>query len=175
MSVEVEGLQELQANLNNVASEIAGATMKGLEAVGLEVVAEAKKNLKRNRTNNTMTLSASGRVQKVKEKGEEGIDAGFFSSGSDEGYAAAVEYGRGPSQRRSAISLEQSLKAWVHRKLGVPYGKELNSAAFLIARKIHRRGTKAQPFFAPAVKKVQAKLEEIISKYVDNKIKETTE
>lgn len=174
MSASIEGLQELEANLNKVATEIKEATIEGLEAVGMEIVAEAKKNLQRNRTNNTMTLSGSGRVQKVKEKGKEGVDAGFFATGSSEGYAAAVEYGRGPTMRKGAIPLEQSLKAWVHRKLNIPYGKKLDSAAYLIARKIHRKGTRPQPFFAPAVKKIEKQVEKIVSKYIDRGIKKTT-
>ena len=105
----------------------------------------------------------------MQKDGEE-IDAGFFSSGSDEGYAAAVEYGRGPTKRAGEIPLRTTLKAWVHRKLGVPYGKGLDRAAFLIARKIHREGTKPQPFFVPAVKKVEDKIHDIVSKFIDDSL-----
>jgi hypothetical protein len=169
MNVEIEGLRELSANLQATSAKIQQATMKGMQAVGLEIIAEAKMNLKRNRTTNTGVLSASGKVQKVEGGEDEGmsIDAGFFASDSKEGYAAAVEYGRGPSRRRGPIPLEDSLKAWVHRKLGVGYGKELDQAAFLIARKIHRKGTKPQPFFAPAVEVVQERMDDIINKYIE--------
>lgn len=145
------------------------AAMKGLQAVGLEMVAEAKMNLKRNRTTNTGALSASGKVQKADDG--EGVDAGFFSEQSQHGYAAAVEYGRGPTQQPSedGISLRQSLRAWVRRKLNLQ-GKELENATFLIARKIHREGTKPQPFFTPAVEKVKEKTDEIMSKYINEAI-----
>ena len=166
MEVQIEGLRELRSDLASIARKAGAAADKGLQEVGLEIVAEAKLNLNQNKTNNTGTLRASGKVQK---DGEE-IDAGFFSSGSDEGYAAAVEYGRGPTKRAGEIPLRTTLKAWVHRKLGVPYGKELDRAAFLIARKIHREGTKPQPFFLPAVKKVEEKIDEIVSKFIDNSL-----
>ena len=161
--IRVEGQQALKMNLDKVAKEIATASDKALQAVGLEIVAEAKTNLNNNQTNNTGMLRASGKVQKA----EDGtVDAGFFSSEQSNGYAEFVEFGRGPSKNRGAIPLEDSLKAWVHRKLGIAYGKELDSATFLIARKIHRKGTKPQPFFTPAVKKIEERLEEVVSKYI---------
>jgi HK97 gp10 family phage protein len=166
--IEVEGLRSLNANLEKVAKELGAAGDKALQAVGLEIVAEAKVNLNANKTNNTGMLRASGKVQKA----EDGtVDAGFFSSEQSNGYAEFVEYGRGPSKKKGAIPLEDSLKAWVHRKLGIAYGKELDSATFLIARKIHRKGTKPQPFFAPAVKKIEDKFEEIVSKYIKKESK----
>lgn len=166
MEIEIEGLRELRAGLANASKRAEAGTMKGLQAVGLEIVAEAKKNLNQNKTNNTGTLRASGKVQTDRE----GVDAGFFSNGSGEGYASYVEYGRGPTQKAGEIPLRTTLKAWVHRKLGVPYGKELETATFLIARKIHRKGTKAQPFFAPAVKKFEDKISEVVGKFIDEAI-----
>lgn len=166
--IKVEGQQALRANLDKVTKELGAAGDKALQAVGLEIIAEAKVNLNANKTNNTGMLRSSGKVQKA----EDGtVDAGFFSSEQQNGYAEYVEYGRGPSKKKGAIPLEDSLKAWVHRKLGIAYGKELDSATFLIARKIHRKGTKPQPFFAPAVKKIEDKFEEIVSKYIKKESK----
>lgn len=166
--IKVEGQQALRANLDKVTKELGAAGDKALQAVGLEIIAEAKVNLNANKTNNTGMLRSSGKVQKA----EDGtVDAGFFSSEQQNGYAEFVEYGRGPSKKKGAIPLEDSLKAWVHRKLGIAYGKELDSATFLIARKIHRKGTKPQPFFAPAVQKIEDKFEEIVSKYIKKESK----
>lgn len=170
MEIEIEGLRNIRADFGKAKDMVGKAGMKALQEVGLEIVAEAKLNLKRNRTTNTGALSASGKVQKDKDGG---IDAGFFSKDSKQGYAAAVEYGRGPTKKASpdGITLETSLKAWVHRKLGIAYGKELDGAAFLIARKIHRKGTKAQPFFVPAVKKFEDKIQQIVDRYIKKEIK----
>lgn len=166
--ISIEGQRALQANLEKVAKELGAAGDKALQAVGLEIIAEAKVNLNANKTNNTGMLRSSGKVQKA----EDGtVDAGFFSSEQHNGYAEFVEYGRGPSKKKGEIPLEDSLKAWVHRKLGIAYGKELDSATFLIARKIHRKGTKPQPFFAPAVKAIEDKFEEIVSKYIKQESK----
>ena len=169
MQIEIEGLRELKADFDKAIKNADKGAMKGLQEVGLEIVAEAKRNLIVNRTNNTRALSSSGKVQM--DKG--GVDAGFFSEGSKGGYAAAVEYGRGPTEKPSedGITLQQSLRAWVHRKLGVPNGKELDSATFLIARKIHRKGTKPQPFFVPAVKKFEDRISDVVSKFVGEALK----
>lgn len=167
MEIKIEGLRELHADFICSSEDAGKGMMEGLQKVGLEIVAEAKKNLSQNKTNNTRALSSSGRVQKDKN----GVDAGFFSQGSQEGYATFVEFGRGPTKQAGTIPLRTTLKAWVHRKLGVPYGKELDSATFLIARKIHRKGTKPQPFFTPAVKKFEDKVSDIVSESVDKALK----
>lgn len=170
MEIEIEGLRNIRADFGKAKDMVGKAGMKALQEVGLEIVAEAKLNLKRNRTTNTGALSASGKVQKDKDGG---IDAGFFSAEGEQGYAAAVEYGRGPTRKASpdGITLETSIKAWVHRKLGIAKGKKLDSATFLIARKIHRKGTKAQPFFVPAVKKFEDKIQQYVDKYIKKEIK----
>jgi hypothetical protein len=167
MEIEIEGLKNLRADLARASAKGVAGAMKGLQGVGLEIVAEAKVNLNQNKTNNSGALRASGKVQ----KDGDGIDAGFFAQGSTEGYASHVEYGRGPTKKAGQIPLRTTLKAWVHRKLGIPYGKELESATYLIARKIHREGTKAQPFFNPAVKKFEDKVSNIVSEYVDKSLK----
>ena len=185
--IEVEGQRSLNAKLEKVAKELGAAGDKALQAVALDIVAEAKDNLDKNRTNAFGTLRESGKVQKA----EDGtIDAGFFSSEKDKGYAAAVEYGRGPTIKENdgGPTLKTSLKAWIRKKLTNPTGGKnaMDSAAvfakksqeemvemvaFLIARKIHREGTKPQPFFAPAVKAIEDKFEEIVSKYIKQESK----
>ena len=187
MEVKVEGLRGLRADFGKAKDMVGKAGMKALQEVGLEIVAEAKMNLKRNKTTNTGVLSASGKVQKDKDGG---IDAGFFSAEGEQGYAAAVEYGRGPTKKASpdGITLETSLKAWIQRKLTNPTGganamdsaavfmkksreEVIDMVAFLIARKIHRKGTKAQPFFVPAVKKFEDKIQQYVDKYIKKEIK----
>lgn len=167
MEIKIEGLGALKADFADVKRNAGAGSTRGLQEAGLEIVAEAKKNLNQNKTNNTGVLRASGKVQTDRD----GVDAGFFSEGSAEGYASYVEYGRGPTQKAGQIPLRTTLKAWVHRKLGIPYGKELDSATFLIARKIHRKGTKAQPFFTPAVKMFEDKISDIVGKFIDEAIR----
>ena len=184
MEVKIEGLRELRADFSETKKVTASAMKKGLQAAGLEIVNEAKQNLNHNKTNNTGSLRASGKVQKA----DDGVDAGFFAKDSSTGYAAAVEYGRGPTKKASpdGITLATSLKSWVRRKLGFKHSKDarksaksagmnmeeyIESVAYLIARKIHRKGTKPQPFFVPAVKKIEEKIDDIVSKYINEALK----
>ena len=181
MEIEIEGLRNIRADFGKAKDMVGKAGMKALQEVGLEIVAEAKLNLKRNRTTNTGALSASGKVQKDKDGG---IDAGFFSKEGEQGYAAAVEYGRGPTKKASpdGTTLRESLRAWVKRKMGgramrsasvfsgMKYEDYIDSITFLIARKIHREGTKAQPFFVPAVEKFADKIQDIVDKFIKKEI-----
>ena len=75
MEIEIEGLKNLRADFARASARAGDGVMKGLQSVGLEIVAEAKLNLQRNGTNNRGTLSNSGKVQKDKD----GVDAGFFT------------------------------------------------------------------------------------------------
>lgn len=187
MEIEIEGLRGLRADFGKAKAMVGKAGDAALQSVGLEIVEEAKRNIDRNRTTAFGNLIASGKVQKDKDGG---IDAGFFSKGSDNGYAAAVEYGRGPTKKPSedGITLKTSLKAWVRRKLTNPTGGKnamdsaavfmkksreevIDTVAFLIARKIHREGTKAQPFFVPAVKKFEDKIQQIVDRYIKKEIR----
>lgn len=165
MDVRIEGLQSLRANMDRVTKEVGEAADKALQEVGLEIIAEAKTNLDQNGSIAFGNLRKSGKVQKNKDGS---IDAGFFSSEQDNGYAAYVEYGRGPTKTQipGEVTLKTSIRAWVHRKLGIPEGEELDRAAFFIARKIHRKGTRPRPFFVPAVKKCEDKINQIIDKII---------
>lgn len=60
-------------------------------------------------------------------------------------YDAPVEYGRKPGKMPPV----SDIKLWVVRKLGLT-GKEADTAAFLIARAIGRRGTKGAFMFKKA-------------------------
>ena len=87
MEIEIEGLKNLHADFARASARAGDGVMKGLQSVGLEIIAEAKQNLNQNKTNNSGMLRSSGKVQ----KDGDGIDAGFFAQGSTEGCAAHVE------------------------------------------------------------------------------------
>lgn len=60
-------------------------------------------------------------------------------------YSYFVEMGRGPGKPPPV----DAIKKWARRKFGIT-GKELDSVAFLIARKIGKVGTVKHPFMFPA-------------------------
>ena len=163
--VWVEGERELFLNMQRTMDGTMQKAMQGLEKAALNIIADAKENLKGNHSVVTGQLRASGRVQRV-EGDEQAIDAGFFSEGSESGYAYFVEYGRRSGKMPPLFVIKQ----WVRKKFGVD-AKEAKSIGFLIARKIAKKGTKPHPFFAPAVEKNKKQINEAITMAIQSEIK----
>lgn len=154
--IELEGLNDLHMKFDRVTREVFSEADEGLKKGGMKIIADAQQNLKANGSNNTGLLSNSGKTQRI----DIGYDVGFFSRGK--GYAEYVEYGR----RAGRFPPLADIRAWARKKLRVE-DKRLNSAAFLIGRKIARKGTRPQPFFAPAVQKNQKGIMDAISEAVN--------
>ena len=182
--IQVEGLRELHLVMERKAEETISAGRKGLRAAGMNIIADAKNNLRGNHSVVTGGLRASGKVQKA-EDDPDAIDAGFFAQGSSQGYAYFVEYGRRATRTtvKGNPTLFQAIKAWLKKKgstgrgiksafksaaafSGMSTEKYLNSLAAMIAKSIHRKGTRPHPFFAPAVEKNKASIEDAISNSV---------
>lgn len=81
-------------------------------------------------------------------------------------YGRAVEEGTRPH-----FPNPDNLRPWVERVLGVR-GKEARDKAFLIARAISRRGTRAQPYMQPAAEANRSRLFELVAMGVQEGIKE---
>lgn len=177
--IQVEGLRELHLAIERKTEETISAGRKGLRAAGMNIIADAKDNLRGNHSVVTGQLRAMGKVQKV-EDDPDAIDAGFFAKGSSQGYAYFVEYGRRAGKMppvdyimewlRKKSSAFRSASRWAKKfKISsVDMDKMLRSNAFALAKTIAKKGTKPHPFFAPAVEKNKADIERAIG----NEIKE---
>lgn len=180
----IEGERQLYANMQKSLFSITEAGRKGLRQAGMNIIADAKDNLRGNHSVVTGQLRAMGKVQKV-EDDPDAIDAGFFAQGSSQGYAYFVEYGRRATKtsEKGNPTLFQAIKQWLRKKGAVAKGSALRSAAVfqgrsvdkmldslaaMITKSIHKKGTKPHPFFAPAVEKNKADIERAIG----NEIKE---
>lgn len=152
----MEGLNDLHLKFDKVTREVFMEADEGLKKGGMKIIADAQQNLKANGSNNTGLLSNSGKTQRI----DAGYDVGFFSSGK--GYAEYVEYGR----RAGRFPPLADIRAWTKKKLRVEE-RRLNSAAFLIGRKIARKGTRPQPFFSPALQKNQREIMDAVSDAVN--------
>ncbi len=150
----IDGLRDLEVNLGRMSRRIYRASKDGLTRAGLNIIADAQNRLKFNGTNYTGQLSNSGRVEEV--KGQDALDVGFFSKGK--GYAEYVEYGR----RAGKFPPVRHLAQWAKKKLRLS-GKRADSAGFLIARKIARKGTRPQPFFRPSYEAHRQELIDIVT------------
>ena len=157
-AIYVEGLDELLRKMDSLPAEVQRECFKAMQRASLDIIADAKTNLRVNGSVVTGNLRASGKVQKVDDKT---LDVGFFSLDSDKGYASYVEYGRKPGKMPPPNILE----AWAYKKFRLSH-KEARSMAWALARSIAKKGTKARPFFEPAVESGWRKMIDKIAKIV---------
>ena len=158
-AIYIEGLDELLRKMDRLPAEVQRECFKAMQAASLDIIADAKGNLRINGSVVTGNLRASGKVQKVDDKT---LDVGFFSSDArDKGYASYVEHGRKPGKMPPPDILE----AWAYKKFRLSH-KEARSAAWALARSIAKKGTKARPFFEPAVESGWRKMIDKIAKIV---------
>ena len=158
-AIYVEGLDELLRKMDSLPAEVQRKCFKAMQSASLDIIADAKGNLRANGSVVTGNLRASGKVQKVDEKT---LDVGFFSSDvENKGYARYVEYGRKPGKMPPPDILE----AWAYKKFRLSH-KDARSAAWALARSIAKKGTKARPFFEPAVESGWRKMIDKIAKIV---------
>ena len=157
-AIYVEGLDELLRKMDRLPAEVQRECFKAMQRASLDIIADAKSNLRVNGSVVTGNLRASGKVQKVDDKT---LDVGFFSSDSDKGYASYVEYGRKPGKMPPPDILE----AWAYKKFRLSH-KDARSIAWALASSIAKKGTKARPFFEPAVESGWRKMIDKIAKIV---------
>ena len=158
-AIYVEGLDELLCKMDSLPAEVQRKCFKAMQSASLDIIADAKGNLRANGSVVTGNLRASGKVQKVDEKT---LDVGFFSSDvENKGYARYVEYGRKPGKMPPPDILE----AWAYKKFRLSH-KDARSAAWALARSIAKKGTKARPYFEPAVESGWRKMIDKIAKIV---------
>ena len=158
-AIYVEGLDELLRKMDRLPAEVQRECFKAMQSASLDIIADAKGNLRANGSVVTGNLRASGKVQKVDEKT---LDVGFFSSDvENKGYARYVEYGRKPGKMPPPDILE----AWAYKKFRLSH-KDARSAAWALARSIAKKGTKARPYVEPAVESGWRKMIDKIAKIV---------
>jgi HK97 gp10 family phage protein len=143
-------VEKVNARLAALGPEVLRAADRGLKAAGMNIIADAKENLRANHTNATGRLSQSGRVQKAADGGS-GYDVGFMS---DKAYAGAVEYGR----RAGRMPPPDELGEWAYKKLRIRDRKLARAAGWGLAKHIAKHGTQPHPFFKPAVDKNQPRI-----------------
>lgn len=168
--ISIDGEKELYLNMQRTMDGNIAAARQGLRKGAMEIINDAKRNLRGNSSVVTGQLRASGKVQAV-DGDEDAVDAGFFSQGKKNGYAYFVEYGRRSGKMppvemlmewmRKRTTQSAALKsALVHiegrrvrRESAYTKDDLLRSAAWGLAKWIAKHGTKPHPFFAPAVEK----------------------
>ena len=161
-SIKLEGVDQVLRALDKADKAVVEATMTGLSKAGTEIIADAKMNLRENGSVVTGLLRAAGRVIR---KGLE-LTIGFFdTTNKNSGYALYVEYGR----RSGKLPPPDELAAWAYKKHHLQDWKVANSLGWAIAKRIAAEGTQPHPFFNPAVKKHQSRIEKYVKDEVTKK------
>jgi len=119
---------------------------RALQRGAMEVAREAKKRAPK--AFSTLTTSIiSNHQYTLKHYVQAGVN-----------YAYGIEHGTKPGHRPST----QSIIDWIKIKGIEPADMSLDSAAFLIARKIYNRGTDAQPFLRPALDNHRSRILQLV-------------
>ena len=161
----LDGEKELYENMQKRMDLSTEAGRKALQTAGLKIVAEAKENLRKNRSVVTGMLRASGKVQKVANDADS-VDAGFFGDQSRGGYAYYVENGR----RAGKMPPVDEIAQWFKKKHRIADMKEALSRAWGLAKRIAREGTQPHPFFKPAIESTKKDVEQILKEAIKKEI-----
>ena len=166
ITLDRASLKETQRALHKKSAEINALAEEGLQRIGLDILADAQRELKANDNIATSKLINSGVVRKV----ENGVIEVIFRAD----YAANIEQG----QKAGTIVGINALMQWIKKKgildlfsirthkrakRGDDYERRLKGLAFAIRKTIQRRGTKAQPYLYPAFRKNQSRVTRILS------------
>lgn len=168
-------LDGLQNKLNSVSRKIQEEVSAELEFGAMQFRDLAKRDLV-VQAGDTGTLYRSIEYKKIDQYNynvyanapyaafiEFGTKSGFNPEPGLEQYAAQFK----GIKKIGTLGLIDAIKAWVIRK-GIAQGKEADSAAFLIARKIKRDGIEARPFFFKQMAIVRQNLIKNISSILNN-------
>jgi len=136
-SISVRGDKELRKALRGYNEKVRKGLMREVAGTAAKIDREAKRNAP------VATGLLRNRITFVVQD----LAATVFSNAK---YSTDVEKGQKPGSWPNRDDIER----WARRKLKVPKNR-LKSVAFLVSRKIHDKGTKAQPYFEPAVDKGQ--------------------
>jgi hypothetical protein len=136
---------------------------------GNELIAQMQNRLRINNTNASSSLSQSINPE-IK-----GTQRGYRLTVLMQDYWFYVENGRKPTKGGGNGELYKNIYEWIQnkREIQMKISQSPNriaatkSLAYVITRKIHREGTKAQPFVIPSLKKVTTQtLADRIAKYI---------
>jgi hypothetical protein len=141
-----------------------------LQTLGQQIVAQMKVNLVKNRSNASGYLSNS--IQSEPKQGDKGpyIDISMAE------YGGAVDSGRSRSTKGGPKQTwAKKIVNWIRLKGITPrQGITQKQLAFLITRKINRKGYQAKPFIQPAINEViKSNLDITMNKAVTQALNET--
>ena len=155
----IRGLEDLLKNMDKLEGDIRDEAMIGLQKAGMNIVADAQRNLRQDNINTTGVLSQSGKVQKIDD---DHIEVGFIAD-NGQGYAEFVEYGR----RSGRMPPPDVMGEWAYKKLRIREREVADKVGWGLAVNIAKKGTRPHPFFKPAVDKNQRRIQDVVKETID--------
>jgi len=155
MKITIKGVEELQRSFGNSKNLIRDVLQEGIRQSTEIIKQRARRKAGSPPIVNTGNLARSINTKISGLRGEVGADS------SAQKYAGVVEYGRSPGKMPPVEPIER----WARSKLGQ------SGLGFVIARKIKQKGTKAQPYFEPAVKESIAEIQRIFESAIETVMK----
>lgn len=148
-------LKKFREQLEKYPDQLRDAVVRGLESGAAAIERAAKLELTRNQSVAFGVLRASithvvdpKTLRAVIGPGLQN-KATAAATGDPRNYGFFVEFGRRPGRRPPV----RVLSLWVKRRLGEKDPDDNRRLSFLIARKIGKRGTQAEPFLGPAAER----------------------
>ena len=155
LELKQKGLTKAIQNLSNYDQVATQENRRAMGKVVMLVERVAKMNAPVGAVGE-VRAKIHGEVREVGPGAVLGVVGGYAK------HSLALEEGAGPHWPNI-----RNLALWVLRKAQVGR-KDLERITFLIARKISRRGTKAQPHIGPAIVDNQQKIASILQRALDN-------
>jgi hypothetical protein len=149
LSINISSLEALQRGLQQAPQYTQNLLESTMHRATLLVQRETQENIPRGATG--LTAASVHRDVHVTPAGVLGV------VGSAAPVALFVEMGTKPHWMGKKVR-EEAIEPWVKAKLGITEPKEKKNVAYLIARKIARKGTKAQKPFERAVTASEAQI-----------------
>ena len=157
------GWEELEAKFAKGKEYMYGAALTALRRIGGVLVPAIKARTPIGATShlrNYTVFQVLGTMEdmRLEVRQSASSESGFF-------YGVAVRQGTRPH-----FPPYRALIPWVMRKLGIPTEKEAARVAYLVARKISRVGTPAQPYHEYVVEENMFGMQQIISEEMVNMV-----
>lgn len=160
ITVDNVSLKQTLHNINQFGEQGKREAWEVIKRAAVRILSKSKRNIKKNDSIATSQLWNSGVVQNINAS-----YTSFVRYNSN--HAVFVEFGRKAGGfppldmikqwiRKRGLADTYSIKSHRRSKRGADYEARLNSAAYLIGRKIANKGTRAKPFLYPALKDSEA-------------------
>ena len=161
MRIRIEGLEEFQADINKAVGMFPSVVRTAMDKSTRHIKERVQDNITNQGIHaavNTPAMVDTVHTKTSSYRGEVfvGAEYGIFVEKGTRPHFPPVE---------ALTGKEEMLDRWARIKLRAP------GAGFVIARKIARVGTKANPFFAPAVEKSVSYVNKTFEKTIDVLIK----